>query len=106
MGLLEDGARGAVVDAKAFFDSAVPERISELVGMGLLVAIGTTRDRGAVSIQLTHDGDWSREYFRRADDAADWLDGAIKTLRGRGIGDPVQEAPRTQTPRRGRQKLT
>src|ERR1700751_1053484 len=106
MGLLGNHAGNSVVDAKAFFDSAIPERISQLVAMGLLVAIGSTRDRGAISIQLTHDGDWEREYFRRADEATEWLDGAIRTLKGRGIGSTAGQETVTQKPRRGRSVAT
>jgi hypothetical protein len=106
MGLLGDGSRGSVVDAQAFFDSTVPERVSKLVGMGLLVAIGTTRDRGAISIQCTHDGEWDREYFRNPTDAADWLDAVIKAALAAGLGESEREAPPRQKPTRRRSGLT
>jgi hypothetical protein len=106
MGLLGSNGNGATVDAVAFLDSGLPKRLGELVSMGLLCAIGTTRDRGAISIQITHDGEWDREYFRRVDEAEEWLDGAITILRSRGLGRTAQEPPAPQSPRRGRQKLT
>jgi hypothetical protein len=106
MGLLGDGDNSATIDAVAFLDSGIPKLVGELVSMGLLCAVGSTRDRGAISIQITHNGEWDREYFRRSDEAEEWLRHAVEVLRGRGLGAPVQDPPRTQTPRRGRQRLS
>jgi hypothetical protein len=106
MGLLGDSGNGHAIDATAFLDSGIPKRIGELVSMGLLCAIGTTRDRGAISIQLTHDGDWDREYFRHVAEAEEWLDRAATILRARGLGDPTPEPPGPPKPRRARQRLT
>lgn len=104
MGLLGDGRNGSTIDAVAFMDSGVPERIGKLVSMGLLVAIGSTRDRGAISIQLTHDGESEREYFRQTDEAVDWLSHATAVLLARGIGVTEQDPPVVQKPTRGRSR--
>lgn len=104
MGIFGNGNHGCVVDAAAFFDSELPSRIGNLVSMGLLIAIGSTRDRGAISIQATHDGEWTREYFRRPDEAVDWLDGIIKLLNDQGIGVNGNPPAVPQTPRRAASK--
>lgn len=101
MGIFENGSRAAVVDAAAFFDSDVPQRLGRLVGLGVLVAIGTTRDRGALSIQITQDGDWTREYFRRSDEAVEWLDYWADVIEKNFSSEPV-EAATSPKPRRGR----
>ena len=105
MGLFSDSRNGSVVDAPAFFDSAVPEQAGRLVAMGLLVAFGSTRDRGAISIQVTCDGEWDRQYFRRPDEAADWLAGIASTAAAQGIGSPPQDLPVVQKPTRRRSGL-
>lgn len=93
----------SVVDVPAFFDSGVPDAVARCVAMGLLVSIGTSRDRGAVSITVTNDGRHRREYFRQAEDAADFLRLAAAAVSGRGLGDPEGQAPTTRKPTRGRQ---
>jgi hypothetical protein len=103
-GLLSDGASASVVDVRAMLDSGLPDAIAGLLEMGLLVSIGTTRDRGALSLTITSDGDWAREYFRRSDEALDWLRHAAGVLRERGLGDPGAEAPATPKPTRGRRR--
>lgn len=105
MGFLGNGNHGSVVDAAAFFDSGIPERAGRLLAMGLLVAFGTTRDRGAISVQITHNGEWDREYFRAADDAVEWMTLVIEAAEAQGLGANGQQAVATQTPRRGRSKL-
>lgn len=100
----DSGSHAAVVDVPAFFDSSVPGLIGELVSLGVLVSVGTTRDRGAVSITVTNDGRYRREYFRSSDDASDWLRLATGALRGNGLGEPGTDATVTQKPTRGRSR--
>lgn len=99
-----DGNHASVCDVSSFFDSSVPKLIGDLVSLGVLVSVGTTRDRGAVSITVTSDGRWRRDYFRSSDDAADWLGLAAASLRARGLGLPETDRPVTQTPTRGRSR--
>jgi hypothetical protein len=104
-GLLGNGDRGSCVDVYAALDSALPQRVADLLSMGCLVSLGTTRDRGALSVTITLDGDWDREYFRSAAEATDWLEHAIKVLRARGLGEPAQDPTTTQKRPRARSRL-
>jgi hypothetical protein len=94
----------AVVDIPAFFDSRFPDAVAQCVALGLLVSVGTSRDRGAVSVTVTHDGRHRREYFRDSADAADFLGLAVAAVRGPGVGDTGRQAAAHQTPTRRRQK--
>jgi hypothetical protein len=81
-GFFGDGGTGSVVDLEAFMDSNIPGLVAQLIGMGCLVSFGTTRDGGAVSISVTHDGERARSYFRDVSDAVDWLERGSAHLRG------------------------
>lgn len=104
-GLLGNGSTPTHVDVSAMFDSGVPGLVSELVKMGNLVSIGTTRDRGALTLTITNNGDWDREYFRRSDDAEDWLRHAIDVLGRRDGGVEATQPPPVQARRRARSRL-
>lgn len=99
-----NGSHAALADVRAILDSSVPALVAELVEMGVLVSIGATRDRGAVSITVTSDGRWRREYFRSSDDAADFLGHAVDAIRGAGVGPTVTQPPVIRKPTRGRQR--
>lgn len=101
------GATGAsIADVHAIFDSDLPVLVAELVSMGILVSIGSTRDRGAISIGITMDGKRRREYFRDSPAATDFLRSAVESLGGPGVGVPLSEAHRPPPPSRGRQKAS
>ena len=93
----------AAIDVPGFFDSSVPDGIARCVALGLLVSVGTSRDRGAISVTVTNDGRHRREYFRRSEDAADFLRMAAEAVSGRGLGDPEAQAATVRKPTRGRQ---
>lgn len=105
-GLLGDQSAGGVVDIHAFFDSDLPKLIAEHVSLGVLVSIGTTRDRGAVSITVTFDGDWDRSYFRDSTDACDFLRLAADVLRARGLTPEPAPAPSVPLATKRRSRLS
>jgi hypothetical protein len=105
-GLFNNGAGTSTVDCHAILDSHLPDRLATLIQMGVLVAIGTTRDRGALSITITHDGDYDRTYVRSSDEATDYLERAIDSLRAMGLGQPATDPTTVQKPTRRRQRLT
>jgi len=57
------------------------ELLVELVGLGALVSIGASKDRGAVSITVTVGGEWDREWFRIEEDVLSWLQEAVVVVR-------------------------
>jgi hypothetical protein len=77
----DSGGSGKAVDVPALLDSDVPRAIGDIVGMGALVSLGTTRDGGALGITVTVDGRWKREYFRDSVEALSWLAEAVPAVR-------------------------
>jgi len=93
-----DGGRSAgVVDLSALLDATFTELLRDLVGIGVLVSIGRSRDAGALSITVTSGGRWRREWLRTDEDVHDFLKEAITAL-----GDEPPAAPTVLKPRRGR----
>lgn len=103
-GLLGDKRGPAIVDLLAFFDSDITPAVVGLMGLGCLVSLGTTRDRGAVSVTVTLDGDWDREYFRSSDECIEWLSRAAGILAARNGGPVTQEPDTAQKSTRGTRK--
>lgn len=101
-GLLGISDNGSTIEPVAFMDSGVPGAIGRILSLGCLVSVGTTRDRGAVSLTITQDGNFDREYFRTPDDAVDWLDRAFAILSGRVEAPTTTPPPTRQRVRRGR----
>jgi hypothetical protein len=66
-------------------DSDLPQRMADIIDLGCLVSIGTTRDGGALAITILHDGEWRREYFRTAEEAVSWLQEARGALTADGL---------------------
>lgn len=104
-GLLGQSPNGKCIDVEAFLDSITTPAIARIVDLGCLVSIGTTRDGGALSLSITHDGDYDREYFRTVDDALEWLRAAEVVLRGRGLTSKSKAAPVDQKPVRRRSAI-
>lgn len=68
------GSRGAEVPASEVVDDGNTKRILELVDLGALVSLSRSRDGGAVSVTVTFDGAYEREWFRDAAAATLQLD--------------------------------
>ena len=103
--LFSNGKGPQVVDVAAFFDSSFSGELAAVVDLGVLVSIGTSRDRGAVSVTILFDGKRDREYFRSSTDAADYLRAAALALVELGCTPGKREAPTVPLASRGRQKL-
>lgn len=73
---LDEGRSGAAVDVAAVMDSKAGELAWRVVAAGALLSFSTTSDGGALGITVTVDGRYRREYFRDAEEATDWLEGA------------------------------
>jgi hypothetical protein len=97
----ENGSRGPV-DVGAFMDSDITGPVARLIGMGCLVSFGTTRDGGAVSLSVTHDGERAKSYFTDSREAIDWLERGCDSV-GVGLRPKTSDEPaKRQSPRRGR----
>lgn len=105
-GLFNNGAAPNALDVRAFFDSSVTERLAGVIDLGVLVSIGTSRDRGAISFTILHDGERDREYFRDPTEAADYLAHAAHALLALGCEAGKREAPSVPLATRRRQKLS
>lgn len=99
----------AVVDVVAMMSDGADVNLFRCVQNGALVSIGMTRDGGAVSVTVTLNGQWKREYFHDPDQLTLWSESAAA-----GVAAAVAAAPsvppavptpapaRPQEPRRGR----
>lgn len=75
---LDQGGTGAAVDVAAVMDSDAPELLWRIVAAGCLVGIGRTSDGGALSVTITLDGRYRRQYFRDSEELVVWLKGAVE----------------------------
>lgn len=73
---LDEGRSGKAVDVAAVMDSDAAALAWRVVQAGALVSFGCTSDGGALSVTVTIDGRWRREYFRDAEELVEWLTGA------------------------------
>ena len=87
------GGSGRSVDVAALMDSKASNLLGAIVQHGALVGLYTTRDGGALGIQVTVDGASRREYFRDADEAVAWLEVADAVIRDIWELDERQESP-------------
>jgi len=97
----EAGGSGRTVDVAVVMDSKASNLLGAIVQHGALVGLYTTRDGGALGIQVTVDGASRREYFRDADEAIAWLevaDAVIRDIWDAGGGSAV--APKVPKPRK------
>lgn len=58
-------------------DATFLELLVELVELGCLISISTSRDRGAVKVTVTVDGEYDFDWFRTDEELRDWLREAI-----------------------------
>lgn len=61
-------------------DATFLELLVELVELGALVSIGASRDKGAVQVTVTVNGEWDREWFRTDEELRDWLREAVQVV--------------------------
>lgn len=94
---------GMAIDLTETLDVTFLEYLRELVDAGTLVSTGTTRDGGALSLTVTFDGQWRREYMTSRDDCHSFLAEACKAIRDAGGRPPAPtDASRSGRTRRGR----
>jgi hypothetical protein len=97
-----DGSRGAgaVVPTGDVIGPANLVHVQALVDMGCLVSLSRSRDGGAVSVTVTFDGEWEREWFRDAESANLQLEEWRETLAPLARADGHSPAANQGTRRR------
>ena len=81
-------------------DGRAGDLLHEIAGCGALVSMGTTSDGGALSVTVTVDGRWRREYFRDGDALGDWLASGAEAIRR-----AVEQSRATRQPVNGRRRV-
>lgn len=102
MGLSTFGGKGPRVDVAKLLDSEIPTWVAGLVDGGAMVSISTTSDGGALMLQVTMDGEWTREYFRESEEAVAWLEAVHNEVLAINAQRPASPAPGFRS--RGRQR--
>ena len=75
-------------------DSTFLELLVELVELGALVSIGSSRDKGAVKVTVTVAGEYDFDWFRTDEELRDWLKEAVVVVGG------LAQEPSTKSQRR------
>jgi hypothetical protein len=75
---------GKVCDLSDLLDATTTEYLRDCIAGGALVSVGTTRDGGACSVTVTHDGEFRREYFTDSEEIHSFLKAAAEAVAGRG----------------------
>jgi hypothetical protein len=77
----DGGGSGRQADVPAILDCLGWGGLVECVALGAMVALGTTRDGGALGVTVTVDGRWRREYFRDGEELTAWVAEALPAVR-------------------------
>jgi len=93
---------GEAVNLPDCLDATFTEFLIQLVDAGALVSVGTTRDGGALSLTVTYDGEWRREYLTSSDEIHEYMKFAAVSVEARGGRPPAPTDPRSRN--RGRRR--
>lgn len=103
-GIFGNGDAARPLDVAAFLDSGITQRVAQLVSMGCLVGIGSSRDGGALSISVLYNGESTREWFRDTETAELFLEHSRQCVEvAGGIERRADPEPRPVA-RRGRSR--
>lgn len=69
-----------MVDLESLLDATSLELLRELVGLGALVSLGTSRDGGALSVHVRSGDVREREWFRVDVELHEWLREGVEAL--------------------------
>jgi len=82
------GGPKSEVDLECLLDATTLELVRDLVGLGALVSIGTSRDRGALSVHVRCGEIREREWFRVDAELHEWLREGLEAVHGAVVGGP------------------
>lgn len=71
MPFLNRAGRGPAVDVGAVLEPGAVEYLVSIIESGALVSLGRTRDGGAMSLTVTVDGNYEREWVRNPEEACE-----------------------------------
>lgn len=71
------GKGGTPVKVADVLSASVMELIAEIITIGAMVSLGTSKDGGALSATVTWNGEWDREWFRLEEELVEWLREAV-----------------------------
>lgn len=74
------GGPKSQVDLECLLDATTLELVRDLVGLGALVSIGTSRDGGALSVHVRSGEIREREWFRVDVELHDWLSEGVEAV--------------------------
>lgn len=75
-------------------DATFLELLVELVELGCLISIGASRDKGAVKVTITVNGEYDFDWFRSDEELHDWLREAVVVVQA------MEPQPSTKSRRR------
>ena len=82
------GGPKSQVDLECLLDATTLELVRELVGLGALVSIGSSRDGGALSVHVRSGEIREREWFRTDVELHDWLSEGVAAVHAALGGGP------------------
>ena len=88
-----NGKGAQLVDVGQLLDATTMELVQELVEMGALVSIGTSRDGGALSVHVRAGDVKNREWFRDDETLHDWLKDGVQAVRESIASGPSNVKP-------------
>lgn len=77
--------------------ASVWEYLIELVELGALISLGSSRDQGAVKVTVTVAGEYDFEWCRTEDELTDWLREAVVVVKAMPP-QPSTKSRRRSTP--------
>lgn len=88
-----DGKQSARVDVGAMLTATTVEWIQDLVELGALVSLGTSKDGGALSVHVRCGDLKNREWFRLPEELEEWLHDGVVLLRSTEAPGPSNVKP-------------
>lgn len=85
MSFLNQHSGAGECDLDSLLDATTLEHLRDLVGLGILVSFGRSRDGAAVAVTLYNDGAKRREWFRHDEELHEFLKEAVAALGPSGV---------------------
>jgi len=90
----EGAGNGAQVSLDELLADGAGAVLARIVDAGALLSMGLTSDGGALSVTVTLDGRWRRDYFRTPAELREWLTDAAVAVESGNAARPASSGPR------------